>query len=211
MSRSARGGGRGGGSSGRGGGQFATGSSLMGGLSFSEVVSNSKELPSAKLYPKAPLPDWQEPTKREIQSQRYMKEYLRQLRFSAYHIAIPEKKDESQSKYSDRFDDAVEELPSLASDEQKARMNMEFFPTQTWQAFYNKQARSAKRTKIKKDTNTFLGTEDNAEEGDVGGKEGEEGKKSGDEDEEQQEDFDDEEASNFLRSSRIRLTDRLPG
>ena len=49
---------------------------------------------------------------------------------------------ESQSKYSDRFDDAVEELPSLASDEQKARMNMEFFPTQTWQAFYNKQARS---------------------------------------------------------------------
>ena len=51
MSRSARGGGRGGGSSGRGGGQFATGSSLMGGLSFSEVVSNSKELPSAKLYP----------------------------------------------------------------------------------------------------------------------------------------------------------------
>ena len=29
---------------------------------------------------------------------------------------------------------------------------------------------TAKRTKIKKDTNTFLGTEDNAEEGDVGGK-----------------------------------------
>ena len=48
---------------------------------------------------------------------------------------------EHQTRFADRYDDPVEELPSLASDRQKARMNPDFFPTLTWQSFYNKKAR----------------------------------------------------------------------
>lgn len=44
-------GGRGGGASGRGGGLFATGSQLMGGLSYNDVVESSKAAMEAKLYP----------------------------------------------------------------------------------------------------------------------------------------------------------------
>lgn len=49
-------GGRGGGASGRGGGIFATGSSLMGGLSYTDVIEGSKQAAEAKLYPVCPLP-----------------------------------------------------------------------------------------------------------------------------------------------------------
>lgn len=44
-------GGRGGGASGRGGGLFSTGSQLMGGLSYNDVVEGSKAAAEAKLYP----------------------------------------------------------------------------------------------------------------------------------------------------------------
>lgn len=49
--RGGRGGGRGGGASGRGGGLFSTGSSLMGGISYNDVVEGSKMAAEAKLYP----------------------------------------------------------------------------------------------------------------------------------------------------------------
>jgi len=191
MSRGGRGGGRGGRSSGRGG-VFATGSSLMGGLTYTEVMERSKDAASVKLFPEASLPDWQEPTQRELRSHGYMKSYLKKLRFSAYHVAIPEQKDVSHSKYSDRYEAPVDQLNTMASEEQKNRMGMEFFPTMIWQAFYNKKSRVLRRRKIlKKKPGQVLGTDDNADD-DAEGKEGEE-RGSGDEDEEEPDEFDDEE------------------
>lgn len=49
---------------------------------------------------------------------------------------------DSQTKYSDRYEDPVEELPTLLSEEQKARLNPLFFPPQTWEMFFNKKART---------------------------------------------------------------------
>lgn len=49
--RGGRGGGRGGGAAGRGGGLFSTGSSLMGGISYNDVMEGSKLAAEAKLYP----------------------------------------------------------------------------------------------------------------------------------------------------------------
>jgi hypothetical protein len=49
--RGGRGGGRGGGASGRGGGLFSTGSALMGGLSYNDVMEGSKKALETKLYP----------------------------------------------------------------------------------------------------------------------------------------------------------------
>lgn len=182
-------GGRGGGASGRGGGLFATGSQLMGGLSYNDVVEGSKAAMEAKLYPEAPLPNFQDPTNKEQRSQVYMKQYLRRLRFSAYHVAVPEQKDDSQTKYSDRYEDPVEELPTLLSEEQKARLNPLFFPPQTWEMFFNKKARTAKRTKVKKRADQLVGGEEQGE--DQEEKEGEE--RRSDEEEEEQDAFDDEE------------------
>ena len=52
MSRGGRGGGRGGGAAGRGGGGvFATGSSLMGGFTYGEIVDAAKEADGKKLFP----------------------------------------------------------------------------------------------------------------------------------------------------------------
>jgi len=163
----------------------------MGGLSYNEVMDKAKDQATAKLFPEAPLPDWQEPTQRELRADLYMKEYLRKLRFSAYHVAVPEEKDSSTTKFTDRYDEPVDQLPTMASDAQKERMGMEFFPTMTWQAFYNKQARVLRRRKLKKQAGQVLGADDNAEEGEEG-KEGEE-RGSGDEEEEEVDEFDDEE------------------
>lgn len=46
-------------------------------------------------------------------------------------------------KYSDRYEDPVEKLPSLADAEQKARLNAEFFPNLTWKAFFDGERRSS--------------------------------------------------------------------
>ncbi|KAK9899695.1 hypothetical protein P389DRAFT_207332 [Cystobasidium minutum MCA 4210] len=188
--RGGRGGGRGGGAAGRGGGLFSTGSSLMGGISYNDVMEGSKLAAEAKLYPQAPLPDFQEPTNREQRSQVYMKQYLRKLRFSAYHVAVPEPKDDAHTKYSDRYEDPVEELPTLLTETQKARLNPDFFPQATWDMYFNKKLRTTKRTKIKKKADEVVGGDEQGE--DQEEKDGEE-RRSGDEEEEEQDAFDDEE------------------
>ena len=42
-------------------------------------------------------------------------------------------------KYSDRYEEPVEVMPSLTDAEQKERLNPAFFPTAIWQAFFEKQ------------------------------------------------------------------------
>lgn len=166
----------------------------MGGIGYNLVMDEARARGEAKLFPKAPLPDFADPTLKEQRSHKYMETYLDKLRFSVYHIATPEPKSEHQARFADRYDDPVEELPSLSSDRQKARMNPDFFPTLTWQSFYNKKARVAKKhAKVKKEGGVagIVGGGDGAE-----GEEGEENKeedaKSGASEEEGDE-FDDEE------------------
>lgn len=45
----------------------------------------------------------------------------------------------SMVKYSDRYEEPVEVMPSLTDAEQKERLNPAFFPTAIWQAFFEKQ------------------------------------------------------------------------
>lgn len=82
-----------------------------------------------------------------------MKDYLTRMRFSAWHVAVPEEKSgertepcastnlkfehvAAHSKYSDKYEDAAESLPSITS--QKDRMNPEFFPPSLWNGFFEK-------------------------------------------------------------------------
>lgn len=108
----------------------------------------------------------------------------------------------SHTKYSDRFDDPVEKLPTLDSAEQKARMGMEFFPTLTYQAFYSKKARTLGGGPAKKRKKLTGGDKDKLLDGaekSGDGAIGDEEKGSGDErdaeeDEEEQDEFDDDES-----------------
>ncbi|KAL7009267.1 hypothetical protein EMMF5_000897 [Cystobasidiomycetes sp. EMM_F5] len=108
---------------------FMTGSSLMGGFSFTEVIEAGKEELKKSLFP---------------------------VRSGCSAGTV---------KYSDRYEDPVEKLPSLADAEQKARLNAEFFPNLTWKAFFDGERRSTrkKHKKVAKATKDVVGGEEGAD------------------------------------------------
>lgn len=50
---------------------------------------------------------------------------------------------DAHTKYSDRYEDPVEELPTLLTENQKARLNPDFFPQPTWDMYFNKKLRTS--------------------------------------------------------------------
>ncbi|GAA97400.1 hypothetical protein E5Q_04078 [Mixia osmundae IAM 14324] len=141
--------GRGRGRGGRGNATaFQSGSTLMGGQSYQDVIDFSSQpmLSSLAAYPPMHYPQLREPTEREEKLVAIHEEQLEIMQQSRWYIRRPD----ANLKEGDAALDTYRALPSITDPETKAMLNPAFFPAELWDALYEKKPKARMPTQQKR-------------------------------------------------------------